>query len=166
MFYEDVSFGRVGEKEVAKQLSQHGWSVNDVTRVTEYQKKDIDLIITKENKQFTVEVKRDRYIGHTNNISLEFANSNNRKRKGEGWLNYTEADLLAVNCANSGDSYFFSVAELRDFCRNHKPHLYITFTKPGEFLMNIIVPLEKYIKTGNYFQKFKTKEEYAWTAEN
>lgn len=58
-FDEMNTKGKVGEVVVADYLSSIGYTVINVSPVPEYQKKDIDLVIGKDGKSYTVEVKTD-----------------------------------------------------------------------------------------------------------
>ena len=76
-FYDDLARGRQGEILVTKALREMGHTVEDVTKDSDYWKKDIDLIVD----GGTLEVKSDWNMGKTGNIVLEMRKRENGKRR-------------------------------------------------------------------------------------
>lgn len=71
-FNAALAAGRKGEDIAANHLKQLGYTIEDVSAVKEYQKKDIDLLAQLGNYEpLLVEVKADSRIADTNNICIE-----------------------------------------------------------------------------------------------
>lgn len=94
-FENSLSVGKQGESLFTAALMKRGHSVEDLSNIREYQLKDIDFRISKNNQTTTVEVKNDKASEYTGNVFVEISNRNNRSRNGEGWANYCEADYIA-----------------------------------------------------------------------
>lgn len=93
-FTQDLAVGKRGEALVKQALAARKHCVEDLSNIAEYQRKDIDMRLTKNGVSVTVEVKNDLRSNTTNNVFVETYNSNNISRNGAGWLNYCEADYL------------------------------------------------------------------------
>lgn len=78
---------------VKKHLEKRGNKVVDVSQVKEYQKIDIDFIISKGTEQTTLEVKKDKSLYKTGNIFIEcgFQRGNYYSA---GWIKYCKADYI------------------------------------------------------------------------
>lgn len=94
-FEESLTAGKSGERLFAAALMKRGHSVEDLSNIREYQLKDIDFRISKNNQTTTVEVKNDKASEYTGNVFVEISNRNNRSRNYDGWANYCEADYIA-----------------------------------------------------------------------
>ena len=107
-FYEDLARGRQGEVLVTKALREMGHTVEDVTKDSDYWKKDIDLIVD----GGTLEVKSDWNMGKTGNIVLEMRKREDGK---DGWFRQTAADNLAFVDMQNRICYIIKTKELRDY---------------------------------------------------
>lgn len=94
MFYNDLEVGKRGEKAVAAALLKRGHTVEDLSGCREYQQKDIDFRLTKNDITITLEVKNDIRSNTTGNVFVETLNRNNLSRNYDGWFCYCEADYL------------------------------------------------------------------------
>lgn len=94
-FSESLSCGKIGEEMVAAALQKRGNIVLDVSSCREYQRKDIDFLVSKNKQKTTLEVKNDRRSEETGNVYIETYNTNNASRNNAGWFFYCEADFLA-----------------------------------------------------------------------
>ena len=94
MFYDDLEVGKRGERLMKAAFLKRGHQVEDLSENREYQKKDIDMRLTKGGVSITLEVKNDIKSNSTGNVFIEIYNANNISRNGEGWLCYCEADYL------------------------------------------------------------------------
>lgn len=94
MFYDDLAIGKRGEELMKAAFLMRGHQVEDLSEIREYQKKDIDMRLTKGGVSITLEVKNDLRSNSTGNVFIETYNRNNISREYEGWLCYCEADYL------------------------------------------------------------------------
>ena len=107
----------IGELRAYNYLQDNGWTVQDVTHNENYWNKDIDLIIEKDNRLFTIEVKWDSRISKTGNMFIEtFADLDNCK---DGWFNYCKADYIYYGDSINQLFYVFKTQDLRSFVSNH-----------------------------------------------
>ncbi len=94
----DFSFslaqGKDGEQLVRAALIEKGHVVSDVSNNPSYQDYDIDFVLSKNNKQTTLEVKNDIRSNQTGNIFVEETNFNNRARNYCGWYYYSKAEYF------------------------------------------------------------------------
>ncbi|MBC8586741.1 PDDEXK family nuclease [Paratissierella segnis] len=91
-FYNKKKIGDKGEQIVSKLLENKGYTVKNVTDKTEWRKKDVDLLLYKNNKLTKkVEVKTEKAGTVTGNFFVE-TKSNGK----QGWMFYTESDYLYV----------------------------------------------------------------------
>ena len=85
-FFQDLRYGKRGEKMVNDALTAEGHNVIDMSNDSEYRRNDIDFrVITKNKKEErTLEVKSDYSSQYTGNFFVEYYN--NKKRDYKGWL--------------------------------------------------------------------------------
>lgn len=115
-FEESLTAGKSGESLFAAALMKRGHNVVDLSDIREYQLKDIDFLITKNNQSVYVEVKNDKASEYTGNVFVEISNRNNRSRNGEGWANYCEADYIAFIQEQSKVAHIVEREELIKNC--------------------------------------------------
>ena len=94
MFQDDLTIGKRGEKLVAAALLKRGHTITDLSEDPIYQRKDIDMMLCKNDVVVSLEVKNDIKSNTTGNVFVETYNQNNVSRNGEGWFCYCEADYL------------------------------------------------------------------------
>lgn len=106
--------GKQGEQLFKQIMENRNYRVEDVTSDPNYQRKDIDFVVTSSTSGLTktFEVKWDQRINKTNNLYLELANS--RSECGLGWYEFCKADYLAYGDAASGTFYIIPLLELRE----------------------------------------------------
>ena len=115
-FEESLTAGKSGERLFAAALMKRGHSVEDLSNIREYQLKDIDFRISKNNQTTTVEVKNDKASEYTGNVFIEIRNCNNRSRNYDGWANYCEADYIAFVQPQSKRAHIVDREELINDC--------------------------------------------------
>jgi hypothetical protein len=115
-FNDDLAIGKRGEELVISALTARGHSIEDVSGVYEYQRKDIDLRLTKNGLSTTLEVKNDKKSNQTGNVFIELRNRNNKSRNYEGWIKYCEAEYLAFVQDAAHKAHIISRNELIDKC--------------------------------------------------
>jgi hypothetical protein len=99
-FLGDLARGKVAEEFVRLRLEEEYDKVIDVRDDKEYRQKDIDFVVIDGDKEFTVEVKGDKYVGTSRRIFLETVS--NRKKETLGCFLKSEADVW-VYCALSAN---------------------------------------------------------------
>ena len=94
-FQTQKSKGKVAEEIVKQHLTNRGHIVKDVSEIREYQKKDIDFLITNgtTNELITLEVKRDDNLFRTGNFFFEIGFQNEDYYM-MGWIDKSKADYL------------------------------------------------------------------------
>jgi rhodanese-related sulfurtransferase len=115
-FFEDLSFGRLGEKKVIESMNAAGYIVIDVRDKEEYQKKDIDFIVNGK----TFELKTDRKCASTGNMFLEsrvFYNYTFEDK--DGWFEYSEAEYLLYLDWYADVCYMYRMDDLRKVKDNY-----------------------------------------------
>lgn len=158
-FGKQLSKGKKGERLVAGFLKNRGWEVVDVSKSINYQRQDVDFRIFRDKKPgLSVEVKHDKNIGSTGNVGLVTYNSWNTSRDGDGWFNFSTADLLMVVDADSGEIYAFNLPQLRDYVASNKLEAKKYELYDGTVIKMVLVDVATYAadKT-HYFQKFDNK---------
>lgn len=109
-----MSLGYEGEQLFQQRMEAKGYTVQDVSGDPQYQKQDIDFIVTSattgETKTF--EVKFDAKINRTGNLYLEFVNKNSTGAL--GWWEFCKADYLAYGNAKTKTFLVFNMQELRE----------------------------------------------------
>ena len=119
-FQTDLTIGKQGEEMVMSALLKRGHMVVDVSDNAEYRKKDIDIIISKNGKSATIEIKNDLRSNQTGNVYVELTNENNISRYGEGWFCYCDADYLCFVQAEKKQAHIVFRDELVRNCWNNK----------------------------------------------
>lgn len=113
MFNDDLARGKRGEMLAMKALEKEGFTVEDVSYNKEYQRIDIDFIITRKQRA-TIEVKNDARSEETGNMFIETYNNNNSSHAYLGWYFYTEADLILFLQERSGKAHIIHYDDLRE----------------------------------------------------
>ena len=105
-FSETLVYGQRGEADIAEFFRRHGLQVENVSDKEEYQKKDVDLLVTDKNgRVLQVEVKTDRDSVRTGYIIVEEAMHRIQGTR-LGWLYFCEADILCYYLQNASRIYF------------------------------------------------------------
>lgn len=82
----------IASAEITKYLQTTGWTVTNVERDKEYQALDIDLVINREEEQYTVEIKGDQYGSKTSNYFCETIS--NTSKNTPGCFYATQSDYI------------------------------------------------------------------------
>ena len=98
-------YGREGEQAIMNYFRRFGYLVEDKNNDSVYQGKDIDMIVSKNNQSFSVEVKTDTRARDTGNIIVERM-MNRIQGSRRGWFYFCEADILCYYLQNIGKAYF------------------------------------------------------------
>lgn len=156
-FFEKQNvIGGKGERVVAKVLADRGWEVYDARNSRNYQQKDIDYVVhkTKEGKHYKVEVKTDRYIAYTGNLLVENASTCNPKHNYQGWIHYTEADVIAYVCAHTNHIYIVAVEDIKEYIAKNLPYEVKEYhSEEGQVIENYFINLDDYTNAGYYVQE-------------
>ena len=123
MFIDDLEIGKRAEKLVAAALAARGHDIQDVSDDSTYQRIDVDLLLNKDGKQATLEIKNDLRSEQTGNVFIEIYNRNNERRNGNGWYCYCEADYIAFVQENRKLAHIVSFRELVNMINECKPHI-------------------------------------------
>ena len=121
-FFQDLSYGKRGEKMVNDALTAQGQNVIDMSNDSEYRKKDIDFrVITKNKKEErTLEVKSDYSSQYTGNFFIEYQNYNNKKRNYKGWYYYCEAEYICFVQQENHKAYIVKFEELKQDIKKNR----------------------------------------------
>jgi hypothetical protein len=112
-FKEDLKIGRKGEELVIDILTARGWALEDFQNNMDMQRKGIDFKVSKDEKEFTIEVKYDIKSEDTGNFFIE-----TEQHKKPGFLHTTQADWLFL--CNNKTVYVVSPASLRNYYATRK----------------------------------------------
>lgn len=125
-----LEVGKKGETAVKNTLTARKWNVEDVSKQTEYQQKDIDLIVWQtENDSRTIEIKYDSRIADTGNMFVEYCSNSRTERA--GWLSYCKAEYIFYVDARNNLSYCFLLEDLKDYIEINKNKLRQGTTRDG-----------------------------------
>ena len=130
-FYNDLKVGKCGEQLVAAALTELGHNVKDVSDKRDYQLKDIDFVLSKDNASTTLEVKNDVRSCDTGNIFIETYNNNNTSRNYLGWYYYCEADYLAFVQEKFGRALIINRNEIIQLVESGKFRTFHSFDTAG-----------------------------------
>lgn len=119
-FKDDLAIGKQGEKMVMSALEKRGHQITDVSDKLEYQLKDIDIIISKNGKSASIEIKNDVRSNQTGNVYIEITNENNISRNGAGWFAYCDADYLCFVQTEKKQAHIIFRDELVKNCWNNR----------------------------------------------
>ena len=145
MFYDDLAIGKRGEELMKAAFLTRGHKVEDLSGMPEYQRKDIDMRLTKGGVSITLEVKNDIKSNSTGNVFIETYNRNNVKRGGDGWICYCEADYLCFVQEFWQQAHIVNREELIKQCWGGK---YRKVSSP--FSEGFIVPIGELKKLNTY----------------
>lgn len=105
---------RAGEYELKQYLKGNGFKVIDVSGNSAYWHKDIDLIATDASGiTKTIEIKWDNRICQTGNLYIEYYNDCSKEHK--GWINFTQADILAYGDSYNSVFYLFKMDDIKEY---------------------------------------------------
>lgn len=106
-FVDSLAVGAIGENKVAAHLKSRGHNIKDVTQDREYQKKDIDFLLSNAAGQTcSLEVKYDRNMNKTGNFLFELEKIYDGWESA-GWFTYCEADYICFFDAIEEIGYMF-----------------------------------------------------------
>ena len=94
-FQRLLANGISGESVVHSVLRSDGFKIVDVSNIEEYQKIDVDALMTNGSKEWKLEIKTDSRISETNNICFEVGFDRNAGFR-DWWFNKCEADVLCI----------------------------------------------------------------------
>lgn len=113
-FYLDLADGKRGERLVAAALAARGHKVDDLSDNREYQRKDIDMMLTSPIGQVTtLEVKNDMASERTGNVFIETYNECNKSHAKQGWYFYCCASFICFCQEDSKLGHIISYEDLR-----------------------------------------------------
>lgn len=107
-----------GEWQLKQHFRRLGATVTDVSDNPSYWKKDIDLLVEQDGKNFSVEVKWDRVISRTGNLFIEMLSDIDRNKA--GWFMFCEADYLYYGDAVNKKYYIFDFPKLKKYVLENK----------------------------------------------
>lgn len=146
-FKKQLEVGARGEERVLAALNaRSNLNVEDVRNNPEYQKKDIDFVVTNGKGQvLTLEVKNDVRSNQTRNVYVECYNVNNRSRNGFGWLYYTEALFLGFIQEDYNKLHIVGTEQIRQLCESGKYPIKSTTYSSGYCIpVSVIMGLSTY----------------------
>lgn len=139
-FDEMNSKGKIGEVVISNYLFSLGFSVADVSDNPEYQKKDIDFVVSQGEQQFTLEVKTDYQISKTGNLLFEDVFFQDWGED-EGWFHYCQADYIVFYDVESGKAYWLDSAVMREVVPKRSDYrIYLSYgdgCRKGCYLMDL-----------------------------
>jgi len=118
-FLKDLQRGKQGEAAVITALAARGHIITDVSDIREYQRKDIDLIVSNNGASTTLEIKTDTASENTGNLFIEYTNLNNRSHSYKGWYCYCEADYMCFYQENLKKAHIISRYDLIQTIENN-----------------------------------------------
>lgn len=107
---DTFAYGRSGETAIMSYFRRFGYAVDDKTDDAFYRERDVDMVISKANKSFRVEVKTDTRAKETGNIIVEGMMHRVQGAR-RGWFYFCEADILCYYIENAQKAYFL------DWCK-------------------------------------------------
>lgn len=105
-FQQQKLRGKVVEEIVKRHLTNRGHLIEDVSEIRDYQKYDIDFLVTHgtTNELITLEVKRDDNITKTGNFFFEIG-FQREDYYSMGWIDKSRADYLCFFDTKSSKGY-------------------------------------------------------------
>lgn len=140
-FFQQLEIGKSGEAVVAAFFESRGNKVRDVSDDREYQKKDIDFVITnKDGVELTVEVKTDYKLNKSGNLFFE---STYHKDWGDtpGWYDYCQADFIVFYDVIGKKLYIYNFSVGRDYVRQAAEHKLFFNCDDGCYREAYLLPL-------------------------
>lgn len=140
-FNQQLQIGKSGEAIVAAWLQKRGNKVKDVSDDKEYQKRDIDLVITnKDGVELTMEVKTDYKLHKSGNLFFE---STYHKDWGDtnGWYDYCEADYVVFYDVIGNKLYIYDFSNGREYVRQAAEHKLFFNRDDGCYREAYLLPL-------------------------
>lgn len=107
----ELKRGQIGEEKAKEFFETNGYTIVDVRESDFYRKLDIDLILTKGEESFSLEVKSNGSACRTGNLVVE--DILNIAKGKLGWIWYCRADYLMVVSGNKG--YIYKPVEMREY---------------------------------------------------
>lgn len=133
-FETDLKRGKQGETAIAATLAARGNILTDVSGEYEYQRKDIDFIVSNGDKQTTLEVKTDYKSEITGNLFIETYNTANESRNGNGWYTYCQAQYMAFVQLNKRQAHIIAFDEMKSLIDGNKYRVANTYNTSGYLL--------------------------------
>lgn len=140
-FNQQLEKGKSGEAIVAAWLQKRGNQVKDVSDDREYQRRDIDLVVTnKDGATLTIEVKTDYKLHKSGNLFFE---STYHKDWGDtpGWYDYCEADYVAFYDVIENKLYIYNFSLGREYVRQAAEHKLFFNRDDGCYREAYLLPL-------------------------
>lgn len=106
--------GQSNEEIIRNFWVENGFKVIDVSDNPEYQKKDIDFLLSNGYSNISVEVKSDTRLFETGNIAIELAMY---RKTGyyPGWYHYCDADIICYCDLIDSVAYYIDWRDLKQF---------------------------------------------------
>lgn len=113
-FQLQKSKGKVVEELVKRHLTQRGHKIEDVSEIREYQKKDIDFLVTNgtTNQLITLEIKRDDNLFRTGNFFFEIG-FQKEDYYSMGWIDKCQADYICFFDTNKSKGFILNYEETK-----------------------------------------------------
>lgn len=140
-FNQQLEKGKSGEAIVAAWLQKRGNQVKDVSDDREYQRRDIDLVVTnKDGATLTIEVKTDYKLHKSGNLFFE---STYHKDWGDtpGWYDYCEADYVVFYDVIENKLYIYNFSLGREYVRRAAEHKLFFNRDDGCYREAYLLPL-------------------------
>jgi hypothetical protein len=138
-FYTDLERGKQGENAVNIALTARGNKVRDVSGIYDYQRKDIDFIVSNGTNETSLEVKTDYKSEITGNLFIETYNAKNESRYGNGWFHYCEAEYICFAQLNNKLAHIVKLEDIKTAINNSKFRVANTSNTSGYLLPLYIV---------------------------
>ena len=106
------SYGKGGEESIMNYFKRFGYVVCDKSDDAFYREKDIDMVISKGDKSYSVEVKTDTRAKTTGNIIVERMMERVQGTR-RGWFYFCEADILCYYLENAQKAYFLDWCKIK-----------------------------------------------------
>lgn len=112
-FLDRLAKGKEGEELIMAYLRERGNTVLDCTGDSYYKKRDIDILSSKNGKDFVpIEVKTDEQMHKTGNMAIEISMDRQIGRT-MGWFFYCEAEIMCYIDYHGKIAYFIDWPKLQ-----------------------------------------------------
>ncbi len=114
---ESYNIGNVGENLIIKLLSDFG--INCVKNIDYIKRYDYDLLCKYKDREFTIEVKFDKYSIRSGNLAIETHNTRSDTPSG---IMASNADLWIQIVGTEKDVNIVNTQKLKNFVRDETPY--------------------------------------------
>lgn len=114
---EELKKGEKAELLAIQYFKRRKWNVLDVRNSIYWGNKDIDLIVEKDNRRFTFEIKSQKRIEKYNEIVIEMFNY---EWNTDGWYYTSKADYFMFVSPKEEIGYIISAFDLKNVIENTK----------------------------------------------